>query len=108
MPRTYTVHEGTIAGPVVGTYTHDGLDVAGGPGRGEIIDVAGSYWRVVDDAEGEETLVVRAVDDVEGLDDVGMAARHADQARDEEQDEADNVAGPSGPHVEPRPGDRYT
>jgi hypothetical protein len=108
MSRTYTVHQTTVDGPIVGTYTDDAAGVAAGPRRGEIIDVDGKRWRVVADAEGEETLLVQSIDDFEGLDDVGMAGRHADETRDEEQDEADNVAGPSGPHVEPGPDDRYT
>ena len=51
---------------------------------------------------------MQAVDDVEGLDDVEMALRHADQTRDREQDDADNDAGRSGPYVEPGRDDRYT
>lgn len=108
MPRTYTVHEATSDGPIVGTYTVDGPNVASDPKRGEIIEVSGKRWRVVADAEGEETLLVQPVDDVEGLDDVEMALRHADQTRDKEQDDSDNDVGPSGPYVEPGPDDRYT
>ena len=107
MPQTYTVHEDTSDGPIVGTYTHDDVNVGGGPKHGEIIEVNGKRWRVLAGAQGEETLLVHPADDFTGLDDVEMAARHADQTRDKEQDEADNVAGPSGPEVEPGPDDRY-
>ena len=108
MPQTYTVHEATVDGPIVGTYTDDGLSVASDPKRGEIIEVSGKRWRVVEDAEGGGTLLVQPVDDLEGLDDVEMALRHADETRDKEQDDADNDAGPGGPYVEPGPNDRYT
>ena len=109
MPRTYTVHEATIDGPIVGTYPDEGTNVASNPKRGEIIEVSGKRWRVVADAEGEGALLlVQPVEDLEGLDDVEMALRHADQTRDKEQDDADNEAGPSGPYVEPGPDDRYT
>lgn len=106
MPQTYTVREDTSDGAIVGTYTHD--DLGAGPQRDEIIEVNGKRWRVLASAEGEETLLVHSADDFAGLDDVEMAARHADETRDMEQDEADNVAGPSGPHVEPEPDDRYS
>jgi hypothetical protein len=107
MAQTYTVHEATIDGPIVGTYTHDDLSVAA-PKRGEIIELSGKRWRVVDDDEGKGTLLVRPVEDFEGLDDVEMALRHADQSREDEQDDADNEVGPSAPYVEPGPNDRYS
>jgi hypothetical protein len=107
MPQTYVVHEASVDGPIVGTYTHDDPRAAG-PKRGEIIEVNDKRWLVVDDAGDEGTLRVDPVDDFEGLDDVEMAARHADQTRDQEQDDADNEIGPSGPYVEPGPDDRYT
>ena len=108
MPQTYTVHEATTEGPIVGTYTHDDPNAAADPKRGEIIEVSGKRWRVVGGAESEGTLLVQPVEDFEGLDDVEMALRHADQTRDREQDDADNDAGPSVPYVEPDPDDRYT
>ncbi len=108
MPQTYTLHEATIDGPIVGTYTQEDLTVAAEPKRGEILEVSGKRWRVVDDAAAERTLLVEAVEDFAGLDDVEMAARQADQTRDKEQDDADNDVYPSGPYVEPGPDDRDT
>jgi hypothetical protein len=45
---TTSFHEGSIDGPVIGTYHHDGSDGLSGPEYGDIIGVDGApgRWRV--------------------------------------------------------------
>jgi hypothetical protein len=108
MPQTYTLHEATVDGPIVGIYTQEDVKAGAEIKRGEILEVSGKRWRVVADVAAERTLLVEAVEEFAGLDDVEMALRHADQTRDREQDDADNDVYPSGPYVEPGPDDRDT
>jgi hypothetical protein len=73
MPRsTLTVFEGSLRGPVVGTYHHNGLNGLYGPKRGEIICLTGVDWLIVEGVSLWEqgsigTLIVERVDGVDSL-----------------------------------------
>jgi hypothetical protein len=118
MSHTYTVYDRSLDGREIGLYVHEDANGLSGPEHGTIIELGDTRWRVVDEATsvwrsatpetGNGKLLVRHVEDFEGLDDVEMAARHADQTRAQEQGEADNDIGPSAAELKPEYGDRYT
>ena len=62
----YTAHEGSLEGPTVGTYHHDGTEGLAGPKPGDLIKLEGGLigrWRVTAVPQGTGELVVERVED---------------------------------------------
>jgi hypothetical protein len=62
----FTVHDGSLDGPTVGLYHHDGTGALSGPEPGDIIKLEGGLmgqWRVTAVPHGTGAVVVERVED---------------------------------------------